>query len=150
MNVAFFLTPKKQVIWVPEGATLRQAIERMRPHSYTAIPILDAGGGYVGTLTEGDIFWHLLSVREASLRATEFIPLVAVKRRTINLPVHINADIESLITRAVDQNFVPVVDDSNVFIGIVTRKPIIEHCARTAGILASDSVDIGRTRRKSA
>ena len=150
MNVAFFLTPKKQVIWVPERATLRQAIERMRPHGYTAIPILDARGCYVGTLTEGDILWHLINVREASLRMTEFIPLVAVERRTTNLPVHVDAHIESLITRAVDQNFVPVVDDSDIFIGIVPRKPIIEHCARKAGILPGNSTGGAVPRRRSA
>lgn len=130
MNVAFFLTPKSQVVWVPEGATLRQAFERMRPDGYKAVPILDARGGYVGTLTEGDILWHIVNVREFSLRTAELTPLLAVERRTNNLPIHINADIEALLTRVVDQNFVPVVDDSDVFIGIVPRKPIIEYCAR--------------------
>src|SRR5664279_4494078 len=148
MNVAFFLTPKNQVVWVPASATLRQAIERMKPHGFTAIPILDDRGGYVGTLTEGDILWHLINVPGISLRTAELTPLHAVKLRKNNVPVHIDADIEALITRAVDQNFVPVLDDSDVFIGIVTRKPIIEHCARRAGILlgikrAEASADIG-------
>jgi hypothetical protein len=31
-----------------------------------------------------------------------------------------------------------VVDDREVFIGIVPRKPIIEHCARLAGLLPKD------------
>jgi CBS domain-containing protein len=130
MNVAFFLTPKSEVVWVPEGATLRQAFERMRPHGYKAVPILDARGGYVGTITEGDILWHIIHTKEFSLRTAELTPLLAVKRSTNNLPIHINADIEALLTRVVDQNFVPVVDDCDVFIGIVPRKPIIEHCAR--------------------
>ena len=130
MNIAFFLIPKSQIVWVPDWATLRQAFERMKPHGYKAVPILDARGGYVGTLTEGDILWHIVNAREFSLRTAELTPLLAVERRTNNLPVHINADIEALLTRAVDQNFVPVVDDSDIFIGIVPRKPIIEHCAR--------------------
>jgi CBS domain-containing protein len=128
-------------VWVPASATLRQAIERMKPHGFTAIPILDDRGGYVGTLTEGDILWHLINVPGTSLRTAELTPLLAVERRTNNFPVHINADIEALITRAVEQNFVPVVDDYEVFIGIVPRKPIIEHCSRMAGILPVASLD---------
>ena len=150
MNVAFFLTPKKEVVWVPERATLREAIERMKPHGYTAIPILDAAGGYVGTLTEGDMLWHLVKTRDASLRTAESTPLVAVERRTNNLPVHIDADIEALIMRAANQNFVPVLDDCDIFIGIVPRKPIIEHCARRVGILPAVSAGGSLARKKSA
>jgi len=61
MNVAFFVTPKSRVVWVNASGTLVQAIERMRPNGYTAVPVLDDRGGYVGTLTEGDILWHLLA-----------------------------------------------------------------------------------------
>jgi CBS domain-containing protein len=150
MNVAFFLTPKNQVVWVPSSASLGQAILRMRPHGYTAIPILDDRGGYVGTLTEGDILWHVVNAPGTSLRTAELTPLLAVERRTNNLPVHINADIEALITRAVEQNFVPVVDDYEVFIGIVPRKPIIEHCARMAGILPVASAEGPLAREQSA
>ena len=35
---------------------------------------------------------------------------------------------EDLIKKAMNQNFVPVVDDQNKFIGIITRKSIIEYC----------------------
>ena len=34
---------------------------------------------------------------------------------------------EDLIDKALNQNFVPVVDDQNNFIGIVTRKDIIRY-----------------------
>ena len=35
---------------------------------------------------------------------------------------------ESLILAAKSQNFVPVVDDSNTFIGIIKRGDIISYC----------------------
>ena len=35
--------------------------------------------------------------------------------------------IEELLMRAMNQNFIPVVDDRNLFIGIVTRKDVIKH-----------------------
>jgi CBS domain-containing protein len=36
---------------------------------------------------------------------------------------------EELFEKATNQNFVPVVDDNNVFIGIITRKDIILYLA---------------------
>ena len=35
---------------------------------------------------------------------------------------------EDLLKRASKQNFIPVVDDKNTFIGIVTRRSIIKYC----------------------
>ena len=35
---------------------------------------------------------------------------------------------EDLIDRAMEQNFVPVVDDRGQFIGIITRRDIIGYC----------------------
>jgi CBS domain-containing protein len=139
MKVAFFLTPKSQTVWVPESATLHQALERMSAHGYTAVPVLDNAGGYAGTLTEGDILRHLLGAGEAWLTTAEHTLVRAVPRRTDNQAVHIDAEVEALIARAVDQNFVPVVDDREIFIGIAPRKPIIEHLAKMAGLFSEAS-----------
>ena len=35
-----------------------------------------------------------------------------------------------LMSKAVNQNFVPVVDDKDIFIGIITRKDIIQYLDR--------------------
>ncbi|MGM0879314.1 MAG: CBS domain-containing protein, partial [Bacillota bacterium] len=59
MNVAFFLIPKNEVIYVYEHWTMRQAMEKMEYHRYTAVPILDENGHYLGILTEGDLLWKL-------------------------------------------------------------------------------------------
>lgn len=130
MNVAFFLTPKSDVVWVHESDTMRQALERMERHRYSAVPILDDHGRYVGTLTEGDLLWKLWHVEGPSQQTAERIHLAEVPRRVINQPVNIDAEVEELLSRAIEQNFVPVIDSRGVFIGIVRRRPIIEHCSR--------------------
>jgi len=43
-------------------------------------------------------------------------------------PVSVECKMEDLIDRALNQNFVPVVDDRGFFIGMVTRKDIIKYC----------------------
>jgi len=42
--------------------------------------------------------------------------------------VTINADINNIIILAQSQNFVPVVDDEGIFIGIIKRGDIIDYC----------------------
>ncbi len=129
MNLAFFLTPKSEIVWVPMRATVRQALDRMEKFRYSAVPVLDDDGLYVGTLTEGDILWKLRSMSDFSWSGAERITLAEVPRRLEVVPVGVTVEIEELLSRAVDQNFVPVVDSRGVFMGIVTRKSLIEYCA---------------------
>lgn len=128
MNIAFFLTPKNDVVCATLSSTMRQALERMEHHRYTAIPLIDEKGKYVGTLTEGDLLWKLKNTPELSFKNTDKILLRDVSRRVINKPVYIDSDIEDLVSLAVNQNFVPVVDDNGVFIGIIKRSDIINYC----------------------
>src|SRR5690606_15791842 len=97
---------------------MRQAIERMEYHGYSAIPLVDGNGKYAGTLTEGDLLWKMKNTPGLTFADTEKIPLTEIPRRTQNEPVRIDATIESLLNLAVTQNFVPVVDDHGTFIGI--------------------------------
>ena len=59
MNILFFLTPKSDVAYISEDDTLRQALEKMEHHKYSAVPIVSRTGRYVGTLTEGDLLWGM-------------------------------------------------------------------------------------------
>ncbi|MCM1990005.1 CBS domain-containing protein [Oceanirhabdus seepicola] len=128
MNIAFFLTPKKDVIHIKDKATMRQALEKMEYHRYTAVPIIDEEGKYIGTLTEGDLLWKMKHTDDLTFKNTSKIFVKDIPMNMVNNPVKINSDIESLIHLAKCQNFVPVVDDSGVFIGIIKRSDIINYC----------------------
>lgn len=126
MNVAFFLTPKEEVVWIPARASMRQALERMEHHRYSAVPLLDDEGLYVGTLTEGDLLWKMKGER-LTLEDAEHVPVVEVPRRSAHRAVRIDALITALFHAAIEQNFVPVIDDRGVFVGLVRRRTIIEY-----------------------
>ena len=128
MNIAFFLTPKNEVVYEKPSSTMRQALERMEYHRYSSVPLVDESGIYVGTLTEGDLLWKLKNTPNLSFNDTNKILIKDIPRHISNKAVLINADIESLISLAKDQNFVPVVDDNGVFIGIIKRSDIITYC----------------------
>lgn len=130
MNIAFFLIPKKDIVYLKENATMRQALERMEYHTYSAVPLINDKGEYVGTITEGDLLWKLKNTLGLTFQNTEDICLSEVEQHVQNLPVTIDAQMEDLISRAVVQNFVPVVDDQQIFIGIVRRREMIEYCSQ--------------------
>lgn len=127
MNVLRFLTPKSNVAYIYDDYTLRQALEKMEFHRYSAIPIINRAGEYVGTLTEGDLLWAIKNQYSLNIREAENFPITRVQRRMDNEPVTANTSMEDLISVALNQNFVPVIDDRGVFIGIVTRKEIMRY-----------------------
>ncbi|EGG84859.1 hypothetical protein HMPREF9477_00586 [Lachnospiraceae bacterium 2_1_46FAA] len=128
MNILFFLKPKSEIAFIHKEDTLRQAIEKMEYHKYSSIPMINIDGKYVGSITEGDLLWGIKNKYNLNLKEAELIPITEIDRRTDYQAVNINADIEDLVEKAMDQNFVPVVDDQGNFIGIITRKDIIGYC----------------------
>lgn len=102
-------------------------MEKMEYHRYTAIPIIDEQGKYAGTLTEGDLLWKMKNTPGLTFEGTERIYLTEVPRKITNNPVRIGAEIEDLLSLAIVQNFVPVVDDNDIFIGIIRRREIMEY-----------------------
>lgn len=127
MNIAFFLTPKEEVIWISSDSTMRQAIEKMEFHRYSALPLVDDGGKYAGTITEGDILWCMKHIQNLNFKDTSKVMVRDIPRYQHNKPVSIGAHIEDLILLSVNQNFIPVVDDNEIFIGIIKRSDIINY-----------------------
>lgn len=127
MNILYFLTPKNQVANIYENSNLRQLMEKLEYHGYTAIPVINHDGQYVGTVSEGDILRVVKEKFNMNLQAAQGILVKDIPRRTNILPVNANASMDDIMDMAMMQNFVPVTDDNNVFIGLVTRKDIIKH-----------------------
>ena len=105
MNILFFLTPKSDVAFIYSDANLREAIDLMEAHRYSALP----------------------SHMNQSLKDMELISIMEVKRRQDNSPVNAGAKMEDLLDKAMQQNFVPVLDDNKSFIGIITRRDIMKY-----------------------
>lgn len=126
MNILRFLTPKSDVAYIESDCTVRQGLEKMRYHGYSAIPVIDPDGQYRGTVREGDFLRQILALDCPSLEALEEIPLTDILQKS-NPAVKNSASMRELLMRVLDNNFVPVTDDRGCFIGIVRRKEIIEY-----------------------
>ena len=128
MNIAFFLTQKRDVVHLKNNVTIRQALEKMEYHRYSAVPLIDNEGKYTGTLTEGDLLWHMKHNAELSFKDAYKVNIRDVNNHMTNNAVKIDSDMNNLIELAKNQNFVPVVDDNEIFIGIIKRSDIISYC----------------------
>ena len=129
-NILFFLTPKAMCHYVYDDFTIRQALEKMETVGFAALPILNRRGEYRGTLTEGDLLWALKNMCYMDMRQAEARRIMEIQRRRDNISVRVTTSMQDLVQRASTQNFVPVVDDKDAFIGLVTRSAILKYCVQ--------------------
>lgn len=135
MNIAFLLTPKAELAFLYNDFSIRQALEKMNYHKYSAVPVINRDGKYCGTISEGDFLWFLVEgengdIRKIDIKSVEHIAISDIVKQDKNPAVRITATADELLERATNQNFIPVTDDSGSFIGIVTRKKIIDYLAK--------------------
>ena len=107
--------------------TLRQALEKMETAGYAALPILNRRGEYRGTLREGDLLWAMKNMCGMDMRQAEVRHIMDIPHRKDNIPVPVTTPMQDLVDTAINQNFVPVVDDKQTFIGIITRRSIVKY-----------------------
>lgn len=126
MNILFWLTPKEKVAYIYDDSTLRQAMEKMEIYRYATIPVLDREGHYYGTISEGDLLWYVKENKKA-FEQSEKLRINQIPRKKDNLKITIETEMDDILDVANKQNFIPVVDDYDFFIGIITRKSIFEY-----------------------
>lgn len=134
MNISFFLHPKSEVAFLYDTDTIRQGLEKLKHYGYTAIPVLSEDNKYIGTISEGDILWTIVDFNKTefsqkSAKELEKMLIADVDFRWEYPCVTIDTSMDDLLQKAMGQNFVPVIDDRGIFIGIITRKDIIQYFA---------------------
>lgn len=126
MNILFFLKPKAELDLVYENDTIGMAMERIEDHQFSSIPMInEKTGKYIGTLSEGDLL-RALRQNAGSPIGSENRSVMTVRRKRDYKSVRADSNIEELFAYVKEQNFVPVVDDTGVLIGIVLRSTILE------------------------
>ena len=131
MNIMFFLTHKSEVKYLYDDMSMREGLGVLSKSGYHAIPLISRDGKYLGTVTEGDFLWATMERKEIiGGEKTASLHMIDLPRRCDNKPVHADAKIYHLLDQAAQQNFVPVVDGRDIFVGIVTRKRIFDYCKK--------------------
>ena len=125
INIAKIMIPKIFTAYIYENDTVRQGIEVMTRHGYTAIPVLDSEDRYLGSVTEGDFLRHIMATGETDKKFHEQFHISQIFRKDFCPPINISAEPQKVIDEILNQNFLPIVDDRNVLCGILTRKGVI-------------------------
>lgn len=125
LNIAKIMLPRPCTRVLYENDTVRQALETMAFHGYTAIPVLDEHGHYIGCATEGDFLRHVMESGSTDLKVHEHFKVSEILRKNFCPAIQITSETGVVVKAILNQNFLPVVDDRNVLCGILTRKAVI-------------------------
>ena len=111
MNILFFLKPKSEVAYVHDYGTLRQVLETMEYHKYACIPYAEPGRGVRGHDHRGRPALGIKQYADFDMKKAENIFIRDFPRKIDYAPVYISSNMEDLLQKSMNQNFVPVVDD---------------------------------------
>ena len=145
MNMLSLLKPKALLDYAYTDNSVRQVLEQLKNHGYTAIPVINRKGEYVTTVNEGDVLRFMLSNGILDLREMERVKITDIAIKGKNKPVYITSGMDELILLSMEQNFVPVIDDRNVFSGIITRRDILQYCYNTIADY-KQAVELGKIK----
>ncbi len=120
-----YLTPKVQTYFIAAGSTIRQALEVFDYHKFSVVSVVDKKGRFVSTISEGDILRYIKNVANFDMVLAEAITIENVERYRPYKALGINSSFDEIVKLSLDQNYIPVVDDRNVYIGIIKRSSII-------------------------
>ena len=124
-NIFQLLTPKSTVHFFVQGLSLNEALEKFEYHKYSVVPILSKEGEYVGTISEGDLLRFIKSQKKYDEVLFDEINIEDINIYRTYKSIDINASFKDIFELILSQNFVPVVDDRKMFIGIIRRKDIL-------------------------
>lgn len=122
MNIFNILIPKQDLTYLNGNDTMDKAVEFLMASGFSAVPVIDEGGRLEGVVSEGD-FLRVVMTHGAEELAT----------MTVRDIVHLSVDdyvfniteAEKIMEKILDRNFLAVIDDRNIFIGIITRRSVM-------------------------
>ena len=126
-SIISLLTPKKITFYILNTSTIRQALEKFDAHKFTIVPILDKNGKYRGTISQGDMLRFIKQKGSFNLEEAESISIKEIERYRSYRSLKIDAEFVEVLALSQEQNFIPIVDDSDTYIGIIKRSDIIKY-----------------------
>ncbi|MDQ2706985.1 MAG: CBS domain-containing protein [Actinomycetota bacterium] len=132
-------------IAVTPGTPVKHAADQLAGNGFTSMPVLDAGGGLVGVVSEADLLAHRFPpdprVSGPRIEATGPGDTVGDVMHTEVLVTRPQEGVSNLIVVLRDAGIraVPVVD-ARVVVGMVTYGDLLQAMARDDALIAADIV----------
>lgn len=121
LQVSNFMTGK--TIAFKKEMTVEEAVEKLLTSEYIGGPVLDEVGHVIGWLSERDCLDKMIA-------ASYYCELIALVEDIMNTPCftvkgdYSIVDLAQLMLKETPKIY-PVVDDKNIFIGLITRKGVL-------------------------
>jgi predicted transcriptional regulator len=125
LNIFSILTPKSQTEFIEYDSTIRQALETFDFHKFSVVPLIDDSGKYVSTLSEGDILRYIKNEANFNIEIAENVKINTIEKYRSYKAITIDSSLDEVLQLSMSQNFIPIVDDRGMYIGIIKRKDII-------------------------
>lgn len=118
-------TAKSETNYLTEDTTIRQALEKFDYHKFSVVPIIDNAGAYITTVSEGDILRYIKNQAHFDIQQAENTLILQIERYRPYKACRHDVSEDEIFKLALEQNFVPIIDDRGLFIGIIKRKNIL-------------------------
>ncbi|MBQ7990753.1 MAG: CBS domain-containing protein [Oscillospiraceae bacterium] len=125
MNTAMLIKPKSQVSYLFSDMDAHEGLREFIKTGFTAIPVIDREGLYIGVVSERDFLYRILDADNTGSDAADGITLGDLASVSRFETVQIDADYATLFKKIISQNFIPVIDSRGMFSGIVTRHDVL-------------------------
>lgn len=132
MNILLLMIPKVETGWIYDDFTYKQCIMKMRHYGYTAMPVVTGEGMYKGIISEGDLLKGIFEQCDKKELNTEKMYISDIEEIKERKSLKWNTPFDILLETIKNQNFVPIVDDRNAYMGIITRKKVLEYLKNKA------------------
>lgn len=124
-NQENFIVPAENVATLLYNHPLEHALLILSKVGYAKIPVLDSEDHLVGLIGLSDIVNKMMGLTGFEYHLLEGLTVADVME--VNVPtVTESSDLEDILHLLVDGSFLPVVDENNIFEGIITRKEILK------------------------
>ncbi|MCC9274219.1 cyclic-di-AMP-binding protein CbpB [Enterococcus aquimarinus] len=124
-NQENFIVPAENVATVLYNHPLEHALLVLSKVGYAKIPVLDSEDRLVGLISLANIVNKMMGLTGFEYQLLEGLTVADVME--VNVPkVKQTEELEDILHLLVDASFLPVVNEDNVFEGIMTRKEILK------------------------
>lgn len=130
MNLFELFTPKAETFYLTEDMSVRQAMEKFEAHKFSTVPIIATDGTYLTTISQGDILRYIKHRNHFDINTMSRVNIMEIERYRPYEPCAHTLGMDDVLRLGLQQSFIPIVDDRQMYIGIVKRKSIIMHLAK--------------------
>ncbi|MBO6115113.1 MAG: CBS domain-containing protein [Lachnospiraceae bacterium] len=124
MNIFGILIPKQMLTYLYADDTLDIAVNELMDSGYTAVPVIDREGVYLGVVSEGDFLRKVMECGRDKLGEHNVEEIISKDKEAFIINT---VSKEEIMEKILERNFLSIVDDRKCFVGIITRKSIIKY-----------------------